>query len=428
VPPTVRSVQALALAAGNRATSAALAGPAVQRACACGGTCGSCQGGVHEDEAAAAVPRVPGPAPVVQRAKVIVDARHLASPLLAGDTRLDKAFHNNPPLTASDTRPIVAKMQEGLDTVVGPMKRSRRTGSGGAVTWDGVWGGETSSWVRKLQSANGIRPGGWEAGRATLDALDQALLSRKPVPPKPIPPKPVPPPPAAAKVCGPDVTAEVKRVWSAIQKDYNGWSFGTRLNACRMLIQPIIVRDGKPALNQDAFDTRGLYQGDMAWAHAAPYAGVCGVPAPAPYDPSNPFDPAYEDCRTLPAGSGCCSNSVQIGSGCWLSGTPNYGTFGIMMRLCYDDAAIGLAMSALHLDRETTFGLAPTLALAAGYKVLKHDNWSDPAKWSGATWLGGPGADPGGGNRSDCAGTCPHPGPSGTFDYIWETAHGTHGG
>jgi hypothetical protein len=66
------------------------------------------------------------------------------------------------------------------------------------------------------------------------------------------------------------------------------------------------------------------------------------------------------------------------------------------------------------------------MVLAGAYKAFKHDNFSDPTKWAAATWVGGPAADPGGSNRPGCASSCSVPGPSGSFDYIWETAHGTH--
>lgn len=151
----------------------------------------------------------------------------------------------------------------------------------------------------------------------------------------------------------------------------------------------------------------------MAWSHGKPYAEACGVPAPATYDPDDPFNPIYED----PYG---CSNTVQIGSTCWLSGTPNYGTFGIMMRLCYDDIGMQLLLGSLGgISREALLGLAPTIALAGGYKAGKGDQSFDPTAWAAATWAGSPGGQLSVGNSGECECTCPHPGPSGVFDYIW---------
>lgn len=314
-------------------------------------------------------------------------------------------------------------MQEALDCAYKPMPKSRVTGPDGTVTWDGRWGPETTEWVRGFQAANGVPPGGWEAGRRTLDALDKSATGcrkrgGKGGGGKVDPPDPKP---TTTKVCGPNVTPQVTRVWKQIQSDFGGWELGKRVNACRMLVQPIIQgKDGKFGINQDAFDTIGLYQPSMYYTHEPPFAGKCGVPSP-PYNATDPFNPAYEDPTT-------CSNSVQMGAGCWLAGTPNYGTFGVMMRLCHDDIAIALALRAAGLDSAYLFGLAPTLLLAGGYKAYKRDNWSDPTKWAGATWVGGPTADPGGANRAECACTCPEPAPADKFDYIWETAHGTHDG
>jgi len=52
---------------------------------------------------------------------------------------------------------------------------------------DGKWGTETSQAVASFQSKNGIQPGGFEAGRKTLLALDAHLQQQ---PPKPQPPTP----------------------------------------------------------------------------------------------------------------------------------------------------------------------------------------------------------------------------------------------
>jgi hypothetical protein len=289
----------------------------------------------------------------VQRTAKIVDQRHLESDLFKTDPRLDAAFHNDPTLTAADNGSSVARTRQALDAALGPMPKSRRTTPTGTVSWDGQWGSETSQWGRDFQSAHHIPPGGFEASRRTLDALDADAKRRQLPTLKPIPP----PAPKDRKVCGSNVSNLVQKTWTQIQKDYEGFSLGTRVNACRMLVQPLIIKGGKVRLNQDAFDTIGLFQGSMAWSHGKPYAEACGVPAPATYDPDDPFNPIYED----PYG---CSNTVQIGSTCWLSGTPNYGTFGIMMRLCYDDIGMQLLLGLGGVSREAVFGLATTIALA----------------------------------------------------------------
>jgi hypothetical protein len=117
---------------------------------------------------------------------------------------------------------------------------------------------------------------------------------------------------------------------------------------------------------------------------------------------------------------------VQAGSDCWLSGTPNYGLFGIAMRLCSDftDAAaflgpflgpLGISIEAFH----QLFSLTSTAALVAAYKIAKGDSIVGPEKWALATWMGGPSATASGGNRTDCTTTCPGPTPP-PFLFVWE--------
>lgn len=116
--------------------------------------------------------------------RFIADDLCLLSTDLKGDSRLNDAFHNNPPLTAKDNTPKdptgpVGKFQKAL-IVVG-----ENLGKDGA---DGEWGSKTTQAVASFQSKNGIQPGGFEAGRKTLLALDAQLQQRPPKPPPPPPP------------------------------------------------------------------------------------------------------------------------------------------------------------------------------------------------------------------------------------------------
>jgi hypothetical protein len=125
--------------------------------------------------------------------RAIFDELHLQADFWGSDkdagSRLDTAFHNNRPLTAADNGALVGKFQNALLTVGEQLPVS------GA---DQNWGGETSRAVASFQSKNGIQPGGFEAGRKTLLALD-AHLGGKPAPgplpkPVPVPPQPTPVP------------------------------------------------------------------------------------------------------------------------------------------------------------------------------------------------------------------------------------------
>jgi hypothetical protein len=180
-----------------------------------------------------------------------------------------------------------------------------------------------------------------------------------------------------------------------------------KLNNCRMLIQPFTGGH----LNQDAFDTWGLFQGSAGWTRVPPWHGSCGSPGSLG-DPHQNFDPLHED----PA---VCSNTVKIGSECWLTGTPNYGLFGVAMRACSDFTDPLLfsfpGFSLIH----SFFSLPSTMILVGLYKAVKGDNIVGPEKWATATWLGGPSATASGGNRATCAPTCSGPAPP-PFLITWE--------
>jgi hypothetical protein len=149
-----------------------------------------------------------------------------------------------------------------------------------------------------------------------------------------------------------------------------------------------------------------------------PWHGNCGIPGSAG-NLHNPVDPLHESDTV-------CSNSVQLGGECWLSGTPNYGLFGIAMRACSDwtDTVgllgpllgpLGIGLSEFH----SLFSLASTGLLVASYKILKGDNIVGPESWALATWLGGPSARASGGNRATCGTTCVGPPPP-PFMVVWE--------
>jgi len=159
----------------------------------------------------------------------------------------------------------------------------------------------------------------------------------------------------------------------------------------------------------NGWDVLPLFQGQSKWLRSYPVfdaatGGPCATPSSS--DPAAPpFDDAHEDPMT-------CSNSVQVGGECWLNGTVNYGTYGIMVRLCRDEFPIKFALA-----------LQVAEGLIRAYKsVGPHPEGADlPIAWLRATFNGGPSAKPSiPGNRPQCKCSCKCTGNITTWDYVWE--------
>lgn len=224
------------------------------------------------------------------------------------------------------------------------------------------------------------------------------------------------PPPG---VCGPDVTAEIATIWSKIQADFHSWTTAQRDTACtRILIplkKPIWTPGGDPKAfvrsmaDINGWDVLPLFQGDSLWLRSYPIfdvatGGPCATPS-SPKPSAASFDDAHESDQT-------CSNTVQVGGECWLNGTVNYGTYGIMLRLCKDEFPIKFALA---------LQMAETLIRT--YKMLgpHPEDPKLPLAWVRATFSGGPSAKPAGpGNRPQCKCSCSCKGNVTTWDYVWE--------
>ena len=228
-------------------------------------------------------------------------------------------------------------------------------------------------------------------------------------------------------VCGPNVTPAIADVWQRIQINFGSWGFQQKASACLMLVQPIVYqprspiqltpeaiqelrRLGRPAqetshpglrglltpsnyrLNRDAWDTIGLFRNSMGYLSRDPIRGSCCIPTGV-----NSLD---ENPQT-------CSCSVQVGSECWLSGTVNYGAYGMMMKLCYDFTSLPI------------FSRTAMQQLVRIYKRGQEDA-EIPLSWAVATWDNGPSGVPSRrGNRPNCQTTCRFT-ATGGFEYVWE--------
>ncbi len=343
-----------------------------------------------------------------------------------------------------------SRLNSTTKTILNEFTREwHRRGANADVRIDGyasVEGGESLNWrlscSRALRVKNGlINPSDGSTGiperfitihaHGETNRFSQARLAPNrlasitssvpvnPDPPIPPPTPPVPPTPEN-KVCGPDVSAETARVWRQVQSDFGGWSFGQKEASCRYLIQPVVPNPGtgRWGLNIDAFDTLGLFLNTAGWTQRPPYHPPCGVPGSLG-NPCNNRDPLHEDPNR-------CSNTVKIGSGCWLTGTANYGTYGVMMKLCYDwvtsPAARLILPFAIQQMLSSAFSYSTMVALISAYKLYDRENPALPVAWSSATYLGGPSSSPSGGNRPGCQTTCSVPFSTPAFDYVWEPA------
>jgi hypothetical protein len=223
-------------------------------------------------------------------------------------------------------------------------------------------------------------------------------------------------------VCGPDVTKQVKGTLTKIEHDFEGWSRDDKHRACVRILNPIdlekLKTQGLAGGDYNGWDIYGLFSSYAAWLRRPPVCPPCATPSSkAPGAKWN--DKAHEHPET-------CSNTVQVGTGCWLAGTVNYATLGLMVQLCEssfsEDPEIGREHTALEHAK----------ALIKGYKtfVSKEDpKW--PLAWTEEVYRGGPGAitGVGNGNRAGCSTTCTQQNPKlnpaslVSWDYVWEPVH-----
>jgi hypothetical protein len=224
-------------------------------------------------------------------------------------------------------------------------------------------------------------------------------------------------------VCGPDVTKPLISTLKQIESDFTGWKREDKRRACVRLLNPIdlekLKAGGLAGGDYNAWDTYALFSLHGAWLRRPPVSPPCATPSSNAPAGAGWNHRGHEDPRT-------CSNTVQVGGGCWLAGTVNYATFGIMVSLCEsafsEDPEIGREHTALEHAK----------ALINGYKlfVSKEDpKW--PIEWTSGVYRGGPGAVTtiGNGNRQGCSTTCGQVNPKAdpaylaSWDYVWEPVH-----
>ena len=214
-------------------------------------------------------------------------------------------------------------------------------------------------------------------------------------------------------VCGPDVTDQIAAVWHRIRAEFGKWPAVPKTvswiqaceRACDTVLFPFKKNDPKnplptiPFVNSQGdnmgWDTLPLYEGNSYWLEAIP--SCCCSPATL-----SPVDD--EDPNT-------CSHTVQVKGQCWLNGTVNYGTFGIIARLCHD-----------YFPVKYGEALAQAELLVRGYKLMfSKEDATLPVAWLRATYHHGPsGVPPNPSNRPQCQCKCRYDGNVVNWDYVWE--------
>jgi hypothetical protein len=254
-----------------------------------------------------------------------------------------------------------------------------------------------------------------------------------------------PPSPSPKWVCGPDVTQQVTAVWQKIKDDFAALTFLQKIHACNSIFLPFQKPDAtlenileliKPEVSLESlknraqmfadinsWDTLPLYRGFSGWLRKPPIydaktKGPCATPS------SDIFPAANQDDNNDPLHESpdCCANSVQVGGKCWLNGTANYGTFGVMVRACQDFTTSNPLLKSTPLTK--VYSLEWAIMLIRAYKRFgsEPEDPTLPIAWAEATYNGGPTAVPSvGGNRPKCNCGCgckgdviPVP-----WDYVW---------
>ena len=221
-------------------------------------------------------------------------------------------------------------------------------------------------------------------------------------------------------VCGPDISRAFAKTLGKIKSDFGTWSPADKRAACKHLVYPISITSGTATPDLNGWDIHALFQGEAQWLRRAPVCPPCATPSSSARFNAGWADKGHEDPRT-------CSDTVQVGNACWLAGTPNYGTFGMMLSLCRDEFKDDKS------DADTPWPddfLRQGKQLIAAYKmVFSHEDPKWPLAWTEAVYNGGATATLAGGNRQSCTTTCSKVNGRvnvealANWDYVWEPAH-----
>jgi hypothetical protein len=277
-------------------------------------------------------------------------------------------------------------------------------------------------------------------GVQTIARLDKDLRGLSPAP--------QPQPSSLGFVCGPDVTNDIVEIWTTIQKDFRARTFVQQEQQCNAILFPI-QKPGEPLFfpksidefkqlarrfaSIDDWDVLPLFQGTSQWLRTPPIfdaatQGPCASPS-SKNPGAPPLDDAHEDPST-------CSDTVQVAGRCWLNGTVNYGTFGIMVKLCVEAKSTNPVIMASMLTpvvgpiMNFAYSLEWAKTLIKSYKKFggHPEDAALPVAWTEATFNDGPKGVPKAGDAryEKCRCACRCKGDVVSWDYVWEPVKTRH--
>jgi hypothetical protein len=182
------------------------------------------------------------------------------------------------------------------------------------------------------------------------------------------------------KVCGPDITKQLKAAQRKTRKQFAGWTNSRKEDACQHLVSIIFGPIG--------WDIIQLYDNDWILQK---YGKVCASEGASP----------------------SCIKSVRVDENCFYAGSVNYAHFGNMFDLCQ-----GYYASAFPLNKQfTETEMFKWIRLYKGSSA----NYQSSADWAQAGFYNWPhGALTPAGDRPNCSPTCPLPYMWGDFDVNWD--------
>ena len=195
--------------------------------------------------------------------------------------------------------------------------------------------------------------------------------------------KPVP-------VCGPNVTAPIATVVSKLKSLFHGWSRTKKAAHCNALVEP----------------PQAAFAWDIVQLHKNKWILWYRCPHPSSSCPIADDKPAHPVCATW-GQDPQCGSTVQVGKDCYYAGSANYVVFGVMCKLCRDFLTKN-PTTRFFGGMQFTEGEMVTLVELYKAGGLTGSNVGPAKEWARAGYHGWPsGGTPPPGDRPTCLPVCP---------------------